>query len=151
MGRIVDDEKTGKPIILDEREFRIRYRSSLGSLERYYKALEEGVIYGVECRMCGWKYHPPTSICHRCGSKELEWVEIKGVGRLITYTEINVKPQTHSHYKDYIVAVAEFDGFKVVGHLNSKFDDVKPDIKVLVKVLKREPEGYPYIVFAPSE
>ena len=149
MDRIGKEEKTGKPVLFDEREFKIRYISSLGNLEKYYRALEEGVIYGVKCSKCGWKYHPPTSMCNKCGSSDLEWVEIKGVGRLITYTEINVKPQTHSHYEDYIVAVADFNGFKVVGHLNSKFEDVKPDTNVSIKISRREPEDYPYIVFDP--
>jgi len=50
MGRVSKDEKTGMPILEDQRVFPLSLRSSLGGLERFYRMLEEGVILGQVCR-----------------------------------------------------------------------------------------------------
>ena len=77
----------------------------------------------------------------------MKFFELSSRGRLITYTEINVKPQTHSHYPDYIVGVVEVDGVKVVGHVEAGFEDLRPDQAVEIYVEKREGDEYPRIVF----
>jgi len=151
MGIIGYDEKSGKPILMDPREFKVRYRSSLGSLEKYYKELEVGRVVAVKCKECGSKYFPPRSYCPSCGSQDLEFFVLSSRGRLITYTEINVKPQTHSKYGDYIVGVVEVDGVKVVGHVKAKFKDLRPDQNVEIKVERREGDEYPRIVFKPLD
>ncbi len=149
MGIIEFDEKTGKPILIDPRIFRVQFRSSLGKLEKYYRALEEGRILGTLCRECGYKQYPPRSYCPRCRSKDIEFYELPSVGRLLTFTEVNVKPQTHSQYPDYIVGVVEVDGVKVVGHVKARFEDLKPDKTVEISVEKREGDEFPRIVFKP--
>jgi len=66
-------------------------------------------------------------------------------------TEINVKPRTHSHYPDYIVGVAEVDGFKVLGLVDSEFESIRPDMRVRLEVRIREPEKYHYVAIVPAE
>ncbi len=149
MDRISRDEKTGMPVLEDQRVFPLSLRSSLGGLEKYYRMLEEGVILGQVCRACGYRQYPPGPICRSCSSRDLEERRIEGVGRLLTYTEINVKPKTHSHYPDYIVGVAEVGGFKVLGLVETDFDSLKPDMEVRLEVRQREPEGYHYVAIIP--
>jgi len=151
MGRVSKDEKTGMPILEDQRVFPLSLRSSLGGLERFYRMLEEGVILGQVCSKCGYRQYPPGPICRACGSAELEERRVEGVGRLLTYTEINVKPRTHSHYPDYIVGVAEVDGFKVLGLVDSEFESIRPDMRVRLEVRIREPEKYHYVAIVPAE
>ena len=151
MGIIEFDEKTGKPILIDPRIFKVRFKSSLGMLEKYFRSLEEGKVLGTVCRKCGYKQYPPRSYCLNCRSKDVEFYELPSIGRLLTYTEINVKPQTHSQYPDYIVGVVEVDGVKVVGHVDAKFEDLRPDQTVKIHVEKREGDEYPRIVFKPVD
>ncbi|GEM_PF-564440 len=146
MDWIVKDEKSGRPILIDSHEFRIRYNFSLGWLENYYIGLDKGIIYGSKCDKCGSKYYPPREKCVKCGL-ETNLFELPKEGILITYTEINVKPQTFSDKEDYIVGVAELEGLKIVGYIEARFEDLKPGKKVLVKV-KRE-GGSPKIFIIP--
>ncbi len=148
---ISKDEKTGYPKLIDPRGYELKVDSSLGELERFYRGLEEGRLLATVCSGCGAKYYPPATRCRVCLSKDLRWVEVPRRGRLITYTEINVKPKTHSHYPDYIVGVADFNGFKVVGHLDSSFEGLRPDMEVEWRIVLREPEKYRYVVFKPIE
>lgn len=145
------DGRMGKPIYIDEREFKVRYRSSLGFLEEYFKGLEEGRILAVRCMDCGATYYPPRSFCIECGSRDIEFYRLSNVGRLVTYTEINVKPQTHSNYPDYIVGVAEVDAIKIVGHVHAKFEDLKPDMNVSISVDRRDGDTYYRIIFKPLQ
>lgn len=145
------DGRTGKPIYIDEREFKVRYRSSLGFLEEYFRGLEEGRILAVRCMDCGARYYPPRSFCIECGSRNIRFYQLSDVGKLVTYTEINVKPQTHSDYTDYIVGVVEVDGVKLVGHVHAKFEDLKPDIDVSISVDRRDGDTYYRIIFKPLE
>lgn len=149
MGIIEYDEKTGKPILIDPRIFKIGFRSSLGFLERYYRGLEEGKVFGTVCLRCGYKQYPPRSYCVKCRSKDVDFYELPKTGKLLTFTEVRVKPQTHSHYPDYIVGVVEVDGVKVVGHVDAKFEDIRPEQEVKIEVERREGDEYPRIVFKP--
>ena len=74
----------------------------------------------------------------------MEWVEIKGEGKILTFTKIFVKPFSFMHYPDYIVAIARMDeGFNVLCWLSTdKPDDVKPGMRVRLVVKRREPEGF---------
>ena len=43
------------------------------------------------CRACGRHYFYPRSFCPRCQSADVEWTEVSGRGRLISYV-INYRP-----------------------------------------------------------
>jgi len=76
--------------------------------------------------------------------ENLEWVELKGEGELLTFTKINIKPISFMHYPDYIVAIARMDeGFNILCWLSA--DDpkkIKPGMRVKLLVKRREPEGF---------
>jgi len=43
------------------------------------------------CRPCGRHYFYPRSFCPRCQSADVEWTDVSGRGRLISYV-INYRP-----------------------------------------------------------
>ena len=43
------------------------------------------------CRACGRHYFYPRSFCPRCQSADVEWTDVSGRGRLISYV-INYRP-----------------------------------------------------------
>ena len=54
----------------------------------FYKALTEDKLMGTRCKNCGSVNLPPRPICPNCLKDEMEWVELNGQGRLLTYSFI---------------------------------------------------------------
>ena len=63
------------------------------TMDEYKKTLKEGKLLGLRCGACGEVTCPPMMVCQRCGSKELEKIEMSGKGELMTLTVINVPPE----------------------------------------------------------
>ena len=55
--------------------------------------LKQGMIMGTKCKGCGEEYYPPSADCPKCMSSEMEWIELTGKGKLITFTSIYVLPE----------------------------------------------------------
>jgi len=68
---------------MEERPF------SDGSYEQF---LNEERLMGSRCKKCGALFVPPRPICIKCHGNEMEWVEMKGKGRLVAFTSIAVGP-----------------------------------------------------------
>jgi uncharacterized OB-fold protein len=102
----------------------------------YEQFLSEGKIMGSKCKVCGSIGFPPRPICISCFGKELEWVELKGRGKLIAFTSIYVAPpymlkEGFDRNNPYVVGVVELDeGVKAVARIVG-VDAKKPEqIKV---------------------
>ena len=57
----------------------------------YWEAATAGRLSIQRCRTCGRHYFYPRSFCPRCQSAEVEWTDVSGRGRLISYV-INYRP-----------------------------------------------------------
>lgn len=139
---IVYDEKSGLPIWKDLRELKLRYSLPISTIRKFFGGLSEGVLYGTSCKKCGEKFFPPKPRCPKCGSRDVEWVEVDREGKLLSYTVVNVKPESYQRYPDYVVGIAETDkGFRILAWV--KCDD--PDklsrgMRVKIEIGKREGE-----------
>lgn len=94
----------------------------------FVKYLEEGKVMATRCRQCGGMYFPPKTDCPRCLSSDVEWFEITGTGRLMTYTIVSYGPTGFENDAPYRLAIADFDGLRVFGRLNR--DMSESDIRV---------------------
>lgn len=54
--------------------------------------LGERKLMGSRCRRCGELYLPPRPICIKCHQSDMEWVEMKGKGKLAAFTAVAVAP-----------------------------------------------------------
>ncbi|MCS7139313.1 MAG: Zn-ribbon domain-containing OB-fold protein [Candidatus Nezhaarchaeota archaeon] len=79
------------------------------TIESFYKFVAESKLMGVKCRKCGNVMVPPRPICDRCLSKELEWVQLKGEGDLISFTVIHIPPTQFASMAPYAVAIVKLD------------------------------------------
>lgn len=103
--------------------------------------LEQGKLMSTRCKKCNKLYFPPRMDCSRCYSSEMEWLEILGPGRLITFTTVVIPPTGFEDYAPYNVAVVQFaDGVKVFGWLTK--DIPSEHIKVGME-LKATPARLP--------
>ncbi len=58
------------------------------------KFCNENKLMASRCKKCGALYLPPRPLCVKCYSSELEWVQLKGKGKLVAFTVIGVGPPT---------------------------------------------------------
>jgi uncharacterized OB-fold protein len=110
--------------------------------------LEKGRVMATRCRRCGTNYFPPRLDCSKCLGSDVEWFEIKGNGKLLTYTVVNYGPTGFENDAPYTLAIADFDGVRVFGRLSRsiKESDIKPGmtLKVLPVKLPGDRIGYEF-------
>ena len=58
------------------------------------KFCSEKKLMAARCKKCGKVWLPPRPLCTKCKSSEMEWVELKGRGKLVSFTTIGVGPPT---------------------------------------------------------
>ena len=128
----------------------------------YEKFLNEGKLMGSRCKSCGTQYVPPRSICVDCYGSDMEWIEMKGKGRLAAFTCINIPPpfmiaQGYNRKNPYCTGVVELaEGARVDARIEgvdcNQPEDIKVGMPLKVKYLHRE-EGEKretYLAFEPA-
>lgn len=128
----------------------------------YEKFLNEEKLMGTRCKGCGTQYVPPRSICVDCYGSDMEWIEMKGKGRLAAFTCINIPPpfmiaQGYNRKNPYCTGVVELEeGARVDARIEGvdcgKPEDINVGMPLKVKYLHRE-EGEKretYLAFEPD-
>jgi uncharacterized OB-fold protein len=81
----------------------------------YERFLAEKKLMGSRCQKCGALFVPPRTICIKCHGSEMEWVEMKGKGRLAAFTCIAIGPpfmikEGYDRKHPYVCGVVELEG-----------------------------------------
>ncbi len=83
--------------------------------------LEEGKIMGTRCKNCEALNFPPRADCASCLSSDVEWVELSGKGKLVTYTTAHFAPVGFEDDAPYTLALVELEeGPRVLAHLSKE-------------------------------
>jgi len=75
----------------------------------FMKYLEEGKVAGTRCKKCQKVHFPPRADCDSCLSSEMEWVELSGKCKLVTYTTVHFAPVSFRYDVPYTLAVAQLE------------------------------------------
>jgi uncharacterized OB-fold protein len=98
----------------------------------YEQFLNEEKLMGSRCKKCGALSVPPRSICIKCYSSQMDWVEIKGKGKLAAFTCISVGPpfmiaEGYDRKRPYVSGVVALEeGTRVVARIEG-VDGSKPE------------------------
>lgn len=102
----------------------------------FYEFIAEKKLMASRCKKCQALYLPPHPICVKCHGNEMEWVEMKGKGKLVAFTAIAVGQsctieEGYSRDNPYLVGIVALDeGPKISGRILG-IDAKKPEnIKV---------------------
>ncbi|MDP7355034.1 MAG: Zn-ribbon domain-containing OB-fold protein [Desulfobacterales bacterium] len=79
--------------------------------------LENGKVMGTRCRDCGLEFFPPRADCFHCFSSHMEWFEVSGTGKLITYSQLEFGPVGFEDDLPYAIAILDYENFKVFGRI----------------------------------
>ena len=114
--------------------------------EEFINYLQQGKVMTTRCKKCGTAYFPPKMDCPSCLDSNVEWFEITGTGKLITYTTVHYGPSGFEDEAPYTLAIADFDGLRVFGRISKdiEVDSIVPGMAVKVAPVKSGEEKIAY-------
>jgi len=70
----------------------------------------------AKCTECGTVLLPPKPMCTKCLSTNLQWIELEGAGKLLSYTVIYIAPEQFQSITPYTVGIVELqNGLRLPG------------------------------------
>ena len=122
--------------------------TSTTKVNDFIDRLEQGKISGSKCKGCGKVYFPPQADCNICFGKDMEWVDVSGKGKLLTYSRLEYAPVGFENDLPYSIALLDFGDYKVFGRISSDIpeDEIKVGMSMKV-VTNRLPNGQLNYVF----
>ncbi len=75
----------------------------------YDEALRQNKLLGLKCRACGAITVPPKIACRQCAGSEMDVVELKGSGKIRTFTTVNVASEGREDEVPYTIVMVELD------------------------------------------
>jgi len=113
-----------------------------------FEAFLKGGEFRLQCcRACGRQIYYPRTVCHYCGSGDLQWLPASGRGFVYSTTTVRQKPDRGGDYNVAIIQLVEG------ARLLSRIVDVSPsDVRIDMPVVAiiREAGGVPQLLFRPS-
>jgi uncharacterized OB-fold protein len=114
-------------------------------VENFYNFCAEGRLMGLKCSRCGAIICPPRSICRNCFADSFEWIELKGRGRLLTYTIIHFPPTQFQALAPYAVGIVKLEeGPHLPGMIrNVNLEQLRIGMDLTVDFEKAVPKEWP--------
>jgi len=115
--------------------------------EEFVTYLKEGRMMTTQCKKCQRITFPPKMDCITCGRSEMEWVEIKGPGRLNTFTTVMYAPAGFERETPYTLALVEFPmGIRIFGQMDKKIliSEIKVGMELRVVPIKLPNDRFSY-------
>lgn len=76
----------------------------------YWEAARDGRLIFQHCRACNYRQFYPRTLCQRCGSTDLGWMDATGWGVIYTFTVVHRPPSpAFAELVPYVCAVIELD------------------------------------------
>jgi uncharacterized OB-fold protein len=117
----------------------------------YNEALKQNKLLGLKCKDCGAITVPPKMVCGRCAGSEMEIIELKGSGRIKTFTTVFVAAEGREEEVPYIIIMVELDdGPWIMGNL----EGVEPEqasMELIGKAVKMGHKVFPGDKFSAGE
>ena len=113
----------------------------------YNEALKENRLLGLKCQACGAITVPPKMVCRQCTGSGLDIIELKGNGKIRTFTTNNVAAEGREEEAPYTIVMVELEeGPWLMGNLvgNNPEDSSMELIGKPVKMSHRIFEGDKY-------
>lgn len=102
----------------------------------YDEALRQNKLLGLKCRPCGAITIPPKIACRQCASPDMEIVELKGNGKIRTFTTNFVAAEGREEEIPYIIVMVELDeGPWLMGNLDG-IDPAQASMELIGRKVK---------------
>lgn len=123
--------------------------------------LAEEKLMASRCKGCGALFLPPRPLCIKCYSREMTWEEMRGKGKLATFTVIAIAPtlmveEGHGRDNPHCVGIVELEegvsiSARILGVDTQNPEKIKVGTPLRVEFLHKEKEenSITYLAFKP--
>jgi len=125
--------------------------TSISKVNDFIDSLEQGKVMGTACKDCGLSFFPPRADCHKCLKSNMEWFEVSGTGKLVTYSRLGFAPIGFDGDLPYCIALLDYGDYKVFGRLADNVPEEEIKIGMAMKTEVNElPNGQLNYVFTKA-
>jgi uncharacterized OB-fold protein len=117
----------------------------------YNQALKKSKLLGLMCKECHKINVPPKMVCRQCASPYMEIVELKGGGKIRTFTTVFVAAEGREGEIPYIIVMVELDdGPWIMGNLEG-IDPKQASRELIGKKVKMGNKVFPGDKYSAGE
>ena len=110
--------------------------------------LKENKVMGTRCTDCGLFFFPPRADCHQCLASNMEWFEVSGKGKLVSYSKLQYAPIGFENDVPYCIALLDYGDYKVFGRIAKDLPEDKIQVGMEMQTVVNElPNGQLNYVF----
>jgi len=114
MGKAQDDVRFGK--------FGTVSFTKTTRVNDFIDFLEEGKVMYNRCKTCGADFFPPRADCSGCFASDMEWREVAGSGKLVSFSQLQYAPVGFEEDLPYSIALLDYGSYQIFGRLDSTLD-----------------------------
>jgi len=99
---------------------------------------------GARCKSCRTILVPPRTLCPKCGSTDMRWEELKGTGKLLTYSVVHVAAPAFQSSVPYAVGIVRLtEGARLPGIVRTDLKDLRIGLNLKVAFEQPRSESWP--------
>ncbi|MGD8986349.1 MAG: Zn-ribbon domain-containing OB-fold protein [Desulfobacteraceae bacterium] len=122
--------------------------TSITKVNDFIDYLDQGKVMGTRCKDCGLAFFPPRADCHQCLKSHVEWFQVSGTGKLISYSKLEYAPVGFGEDLPYCIAVLDYGDYKVFGRIADDVPEEEIRVGTEMKTMVNElPNGQLNYVF----
>ncbi len=122
--------------------------TGISKVNDFIDYLEQGKVMGTRCKACGLFFFPPRADCYQCLTDNMEWFEVSGTGKLVTYSKLEFAPVGFQDDVPYCIALLDYGDYRVFGRIAANVAEKDLRIGMEMKtVANRLPNGQLNYVF----
>jgi uncharacterized OB-fold protein len=107
--------------------------TSISKVNDFIDYLAQGKVMGTRCKRCGTMHFPPVADCAECLSSDVEWFEVTGTGKLVSFSKLTYGPVGFEGDIPYSIALLDYGDYKVFGRIDKGIPDEALSIGMAMK------------------
>jgi len=107
--------------------------TAISKVNDFVKYLDLGKVMGTRCKECGTVHFPPVADCAECLSSDVEWFEVSGPGKLVSFSKLIYAPVGFEEDLPYSIALLDYGDYKVFGRISKDIPDEQLQIGMAMK------------------
>ena len=122
--------------------------TSISKVNDFVNYLEDGKVMHTRCKDCGLVFFPPRADCYQCLTSNMEWLEVSGKGKLLSYSKLEYAPVGFGDDLPYSIALLDYGNYKVFGRIARDIPDEEIEVGMDMKIeVNNLPNGQLNYVF----